>query len=816
MDSQVWTGTQETRRFYSAQVPLFFVILVGLVLVQFLFGAARREDVLFEQHAERQLLDRIEMELQALAWSSTGYRMWAVSAGPAADRPGQDAQALRSPARQRPAVAPGSLSVLVLGADRRVTAVMVAGEAAPSPRALGSSPSLAVLLGLVQPYPADQPAVSGLVEIGGEIHLAAAGRLPGPGGAAHAAQILLLVRPLRAVLVDKMGRRGDEVFKGLRILAAPPPDWSSLPLRGADGTVLGVLAWDPDMPGDRFLRLLLPAMAGGLAVIALPIMLMWRQMRDGARQLEQAAALLAERNAALAESEARYQMLARIVPVGIFQTDHLGRYIYGNDRGAALLALPVTPVAALDWLAAVHRDDRHRVRQRWQEALRQTRPLREEFRVEAADRSERWVLVEAVPQRKPAGQLAGFTGSITDLTDYKRATDALLEARRDAERANRAKSQFFAAASHDLRQPLHALRLFLGVLAMGQHPPRTRDLIDKMDQSLKTTEELLNSLLDLARLEAGVIEPSVETVDLAGLLVRLEQVFGIEAEHAGLTLRVVPCRIPVRSDPMLLERILRNLLSNALRYTRHGRVLLGCRRQGDRLRIEVWDTGPGIPPDQMPKIFEEFYQIAPPGHERRQGLGLGLAIVARLAILLDHPVGVRSTPGRGSVFSVTVPVATAGRPPAAETPAPPPAAVFAGTLVAVVDDEPSVLSAMSLTLTSWGCEAVAAETAETLVDRLIARGRTPDLVIADLRLRNGENGMALIATLRRQFAKTIPGIILTGDTTPELGGEAARMGLVLLYKPVNPEHLRARVAEALAQRHLDGPLGRTGASTQRM
>ncbi len=385
------------------------------------------------------------------------------------------------------------------------------------------------------------------------------------------------------------------------------------------------------------------------------------------------------------------------------------------------------------------------------------------------------------------------------------AEEDLLRAKEAAERANQAKTRFLAAASHDLRQPLQALGMFVEVLAGRDHDAADQRIIEKIRDSVNATESLLSALLDISKLEAGLVEPSFGRFDVAQVLERLTSEFEPQAERAGLALRVVPCGLGVRSDQALLERILRNLMANALRYTETGRILLGCRRRGSVLRIEVWDTGCGIPADQLQAVFREFHQLGNPQRDRRQGLGLGLAIVERLSRLLDHPVTVRSTLGKGTCFAVEVPLAG---PVPGERPVQLDLAM--GTrpaLIALIDDEPDVLEGVRMLLESWGHRVVTGEECCGVAEQFASRRAVPDLVIADYRLRNGTTGGQAIRQLRGRLGAEFPAIILTGDTAPERLRMAKANGHGLLHKPVQPAALRAAIDEALSRR---GRPGRTG------
>jgi len=377
-----------------------------------------------------------------------------------------------------------------------------------------------------------------------------------------------------------------------------------------------------------------------------------------------------------------------------------------------------------------------------------------------------------------------------------------LRDRKDAaERANLAKSRFLAAASHDLRQPMHALGLFLQALRQGKLGERERKLVDNIGESFNAMDALFNALLDISRLDAGVVEPRVATFPVARVLDRMRTEYGPQAAGKGLALAVRPCAGFVRSDPVLLEEIVGNLVSNAVRYTRSGRVLVGCRRgPHGSLRIEVWDTGRGIPPDKLREVFREFIQLDNPERDREKGLGLGLAIVERLAELLGHAVDVRSVPGRGSVFRVQVAGGREEDAVAAEAPrAPGGFESLRGRLVVVIDDDRMVLEAMSQMLSGWGLDVACAESGAMILGKLATAPRTPDIVLCDYRLRNGESGIEVIRAIRDEFNADIPSALITGDTGPERLKEARASGLPLVHKPVNAARMRALVGSLLRE-----------------
>lgn len=381
---------------------------------------------------------------------------------------------------------------------------------------------------------------------------------------------------------------------------------------------------------------------------------------------------------------------------------------------------------------------------------------------------------------------------IEALTGQKTAAE---RARQEAEASNRAKSQFLAAASHDLRQPLHALGLFVAALNEKVRSREVRDLVQHINASVESLEALFNELLDISRLDAGVIRPNPTAFPIQTLLGRLGADYEALAAEKELGLMVFPCDAVVVSDPSLLERILRNLLSNAVRYTHQGRISVECRRRGDTLRIDVWDTGIGIPADQHQRIFEEFYQVGNPERDRRRGLGLGLAIVRRLAQLLGHRLDMSSTVGGGSVFSVEIPL---GQDVCAESPAACAQALspasLAGRCIVVVDDERAVREGMESLLRGWGCRVITAGSAAEALQQLDAASGAPDLVIADYRLRDGENGIDAIRCLQTALGSSVPAILITGDTAPSRLNEAAASGYPLLHKPVRPAKLRALIS----------------------
>lgn len=378
----------------------------------------------------------------------------------------------------------------------------------------------------------------------------------------------------------------------------------------------------------------------------------------------------------------------------------------------------------------------------------------------------------------------------------------LAERNREVERANLAKSRFLAVASHDLRQPLHALNLFVAQLRDQADPIERTRLVARVDAAIDSMNELFNALLDISKLDAGVLAPDISEFPVGHLLGRLEATFAATAREKGLRLRVVQSGTWVRSDAILLERILLNLVSNAIRYTSRGGIVVGCRRRGDRVRLEVWDSGIGLAEDQHRNIFGEFYQVGSPAPGQRAGLGLGLSIVDGLCRLLDHPIDLASRPGAGSRFAVSVPCAAARPVPDAGVTGP--AATFEAIanpardkLIVVVDDDALVLDGMRGLLQGWGCRVVAASSDDAALAGLAAHHGHPNLIISDYLLANGRTGVDVIERLRAAFAVPIPAFLISGDTTSERMHDAEASGLPLLHKPVSPMALRSMVNQLL-------------------
>jgi two-component system CheB/CheR fusion protein len=410
-------------------------------------------------------------------------------------------------------------------------------------------------------------------------------------------------------------------------------------------------------------------------------------------------------------------------------------------------------------------------------------------------------LVRDVPSAAP-----NFLLTIDDVTEAKRTDDNLEAAKAQAERANTGKSRFLAAASHDLRQPLQTISLLQGILLKKVKDEASQKLLLRLDETVTTMSSMLDKLLDINQLEAGIVKAKITNFSISNLLDDLQAEFTYLAREKGLDWRVVKSSLVVESDPRLLEQLLRNLISNAIKYTPTGKVVLGCRRRGDKVRIEVLDTGIGIPADEVERIFEEFHQLDNPARESSRGLGLGLSIVQRLAELLEHSIDVRSVPQCGSAFGIEVP---AGR-----------RAALSGTIrlskqpsdgapmsaaILVVEDDPAVREMIKLLLEADGHRVeVAADGADAL--RIAEKYATPpDLLIADYNLPGGLTGLDAISHVHARLRTKTPAIVLTGDISTETLLAIARHGYVHLYKPVKANQLTGLIQKLIARPGIAAP-----------
>lgn len=385
------------------------------------------------------------------------------------------------------------------------------------------------------------------------------------------------------------------------------------------------------------------------------------------------------------------------------------------------------------------------------------------------------------------------------LSKLEMANADLCQARDASERANRFKTRFFTAVGHDLLQPLHAARLTLSELADVQETPDARRLTSNIASALTTIEDLLASILDLSKLEAGAFIPKLQPVALGDVFERLAVSGEAIARKKGLALRWRPTALGVMTDPLMLRRMLQNLLANATRYTDRGGLLLAARRRGDKVSIEVWDTGPGIAAAERERIFEEFQRGAANDRSGATGFGLGLSIVKRMSDALDHPIRLRSRVGRGSCFSILAPSAVAPLDVEQKAIMPNAPASLSGQPLIVIDNDLDVLGAMQTLLARWGADVRLARDLDDIGEILGDPAFKPALILADYQLDGGVTGLEAIARVRQAMSSEIPAIVITADRRESTATGAARAGCELLYKPVKPAELRALMQHLLVQ-----------------
>jgi two-component system CheB/CheR fusion protein len=404
----------------------------------------------------------------------------------------------------------------------------------------------------------------------------------------------------------------------------------------------------------------------------------------------------------------------------------------------------------------------------------------------------------------------GVVITFTDITDRKHAAKALEEAKLDADLANVAKSRFLAAASHDLRQPLQSLAFLQGLLAKAVQGDREKELVKRLEQTLGAMSSMLNTLLDINQIEAGVVRPEVVSFPISDLLQRLRDEFTYHAQAGGLDLRVVGSSASVRSDPRLLELMMRNLISNAIKYTPKGCILVGCRRRNGLLSIEIWDTGIGIAEADQQAIFSEYHQVGNAARERSRGMGLGLSIVQRLGGLLGHRVLVRSRPGKGSVFAIEVPVPKAhgGSKPLVQMAGgmdrEPDAEIRRKGKVLVIEDDPEVRDLLVLLLRGEGHRVAIATEAAGALDFIARGGLRPDVILTDYNLPGGMSGLEAVAKIRDRLHHQLPAIVLTGDISTETLRQAAAQDCIQLNKPVKLPDLAQLIQTLLPPARLRG------------
>ena len=501
---------------------------------------------------------------------------------------------------------------------------------------------------------------------------------------------------------------------------------------------------------------------------------------------------------ALEAARDRYAELFDLAPAGYLVLDATGRIVRANLTAAELLNLRRGQLRGFELTHCVAREHRDTLYQHLRRVFKQPARHSCELEMRHRDGSTFFAKLDSVAQPTAVGTEPQCLTLISDISQFKRAEVESQRAREAAEQANQAKSHFLAAASHDLRQPLQALTTITDLLKMTLDDTEALGLVGNMSKCLVNMNELFTALLHINQLESGSITPEPRAFPAGDLLCQAVSAYRPLAEQKGLSLRVVHCSAVIRSDPVLLGEIVDNLVSNAIRYTNTGRVLLGCRRRGPIVRIEVWDTGIGIPEDQRERIFEDYYQLGNPARERRKGLGLGLSIVDRTARLLQHEI--EMTPWKhGSLFAVEVPLAgmqeanhrrlagIASRSDTART-----------ASVLVVDDNKVVRLSLTYLLESYGFQVTAAM---SLPDAMALAGGAAepfDFIVTDYRLPDDMTGLELITSINAALGSAVPAVIITGDLEVRNLPEVAASGIEVLHKPVRDVTLIGKIREMLA------------------
>ncbi len=496
---------------------------------------------------------------------------------------------------------------------------------------------------------------------------------------------------------------------------------------------------------------------------------------------------------ALRKSEARFRTILDQAAVGIIQVSLTSTRLLGiNRRFSAMLGYDeheLIGMSLAELVAPEYRAADAAMADELRGGRQSSPPTEKQFLCK--DGSRVWVRVTS---SVPEGEADFHISVVEDISEYHRTLAALRRARDEAQQANRAKSTFLAAASHDLRQPVQAMVLLNEALLgrLRDHPARS--IVSRLQASVNALQMLLDGLLDVSRLDAGVVEVHRTDVPVGVILERLHAEYAVRCKPRGLRLRVVPCTAWMHTDPALFERVLRNLIENAIRYTRTGSILVGCRHAGPDLLVGVYDTGIGIPPDKLELIFQEFYQISNPERDREKGLGLGLSIVSRLANLLGHSLRVASVPGKGSAFVIRVPrVEPAASPPPRKRPS----AARVSADILVIDDEALIRDSLAAVLEAAGWRVRTAGDAAEAVQA--AAASPPDIILADYRLREGRTGIAAVRAVESACGRAIPTIVLTGDTDPLRIAEVTRSGYRIAHKPVMADRLVEMICASLGR-----------------
>ncbi len=493
------------------------------------------------------------------------------------------------------------------------------------------------------------------------------------------------------------------------------------------------------------------------------------------------------------ESEAYFRTMLETAPDAMIIVDEHGRIAIVNRQAEDMFGYQRAELLGhkVEMLLPENIRDQHQHHRRRYVDKPELRPMGAGLDLlgRRQDGSEFPVEISLSPVKTSSGMFVSSV--IRDVTKRRRMEQEIIAARQAAERAQKANTAFLAAASHDLRQPVQALSLLNGALRRTVKDERAREMIDHQEHSLTAMTNLLNSLLDISRLDAGVVTPEFEEFPMQRVIDRLSAEFGRQASHKGLKFASEPCAVTVRSDPNLLSEIIQNLVSNAIRYTDNGSVRMVCECSGDTCRLEVVDTGIGIDESQLEAIFKEFHQAKTPGSST-EGFGLGLAIVRRLADLLEHDIGVESTPGKGSMFYVSVPIVAAAKQARGEEHLGAATEESAGVgTVILIEDDVNVANAWGMLLESEGYRVATAKSApeaNAIIERL---DTVPALLISDFHLLDGSTGVEAVKGIREFYGVNIPAFIVSGDTSKVVKEARPVDNCTLMSKPVNTSRLLA-------------------------
>jgi len=536
---------------------------------------------------------------------------------------------------------------------------------------------------------------------------------------------------------------------------------------------------------------------------------------------------------ALRDSEQRIRLITDNIPALIAYVDAGQRYRFTNKPYEVWFNRPRSEINGRQ-MKAVLGPELYEPRRRYVEEALAGHRVTFEYALPRGAKLD-YALATYVPHFSGEGEVVGFFALIQNITERKQAAEQLREAKEsleirvaertyeltglnhqlklevderrlaeaalrlakaEAEQANMSKTKFLAAASHDLLQPLNAARVFTETLRESRMAERNRGLVDNVNTALTSVEELLTALLDISKLDAGAHTPEIADLPIKGLLKALAAEYQPQAKGRRLSLKTVPSTAVVRTDPVMVGRILRNFISNAMRYTPQGRILIGCRRRAEGLEVQVWDTGIGIAEDKLAEVFDEFRRLAVDSHGQDQGMGLGLAIVDRIARRLGHPITVRSRPGRGSMFGILLPLGNALKitPQDPGLALPPSVDRVTGTTVLIIENDAPALAGMQALLTTWQCKTLAAASAEAAIALLRQTGVRPEVMLADYHLDDDKTGLEALQALQAELGAAVPGVILTADRSDEILNAVRGRGFHLLNKPLKPARLRSLLA----------------------